>query len=312
MRAAASIPTGSADGPGELEHVSKPRLGSKWRIALRDTGRHARRHRRRIGLLVLPLVLPCTSTAAETTDHEPAVIFEIDAQDLGGALNAFALQSGREILFEENKVAGEDTEGIRGRYEPIAALERLLAEANLGYRVNELDTILVGITSSTMEREAMHIDNEKGPQVQRPSGFRRLANALAVAFAAGGTAIVGAAAGAEESSTDADERIEEVIVLGIRSSLEQSLERKRQADHFVDAITAEDIGAFPEQNLAEALQRIGLVPSRPGGPVALLTKTGDRKGRPYGFVPCERPKARLRRSHTDRSSQLKGNMPVSR
>ena len=62
---------------------------------------------------------------------------------------------------------------------------------------------------------------------------------------------------AEESEDEsADGEIETVIVTGIRGSMQQSLERKRQADHFVDAITAEDIGAFPEQNLAEALQRV--------------------------------------------------------
>ncbi|MYJ76258.1 MAG: TonB-dependent receptor, partial [Gammaproteobacteria bacterium] len=60
----------------------------------------------------------------------------------------------------------------------------------------------------------------------------------------------------DEATAEDDDDVEVVIVRGIRTSLEQSLERKRQADHFVDAITAEDIGAFPEQNLAEALQRI--------------------------------------------------------
>ena len=182
-----------------------------------------------------------------------AVVFRIAAQDLGSALNAFALQSGREILFDEAQVAGEATEGIHGSHEPIAALEHLLADANVGYSVNELDTILVGNASTTWERETMQIDNGNRRRVQRPWGFRRLANALATVIAAGGTAIVGAAAGAEEGSTDAEEQIEEVVVIGIRGSMQQSLERKRQADHFVDAITAEDIGAFPEQNLAEAL-----------------------------------------------------------
>jgi TonB-dependent receptor len=51
--------------------------------------------------------------------------------------------------------------------------------------------------------------------------------------------------------------MEEIVVTGIRGSMQQSLERKRNADHFVDAITAEDIGSFPDQNLAESLQRLG-------------------------------------------------------
>ena len=230
--------------------------------------RHGQRRHHAIGLVLLPLAMPWTSTAAETTKPNQPVVFEIEAQDLGSALNEFALQSGREILFEEAQVAGEDSEGIRGPYEPIAALEQLLAEADLGYRVNELDTILVGNTSTTWEREAMRIDNSNRPQVRRTWGFRRLANALAAAVTVGGTAFAGAQ-DSDAEETDADDQIEEVVVVGIRGSMQQSLERKRQADHFVDAITAEDIGAFPEQNLAEALQRVS--------GVAIDRKSGEGK-----------------------------------
>ena len=35
-----------------------------------------------------------------------------------------------------------------------------------------------------------------------------------------------------------------------------SMNRKRNSTGVVDAITAEEIGKFPDQNLAEALQRI--------------------------------------------------------
>ena len=50
--------------------------------------------------------------------------------------------------------------------------------------------------------------------------------------------------------------IEEVVVTGIRGSLINSMNTKRFADGVVDAITAEDIGKFPDTNLAESLQRI--------------------------------------------------------
>ena len=49
---------------------------------------------------------------------------------------------------------------------------------------------------------------------------------------------------------------EEIIVSGIRASLRDSMEIKRQAQGVVDAISAEDIGKFPDTNLAESLQRI--------------------------------------------------------
>lgn len=49
---------------------------------------------------------------------------------------------------------------------------------------------------------------------------------------------------------------EEVLITGIRGSLIQSMDVKRESSGVVDAISAEDIGKFPDTNLAESLQRI--------------------------------------------------------
>src|SRR5690606_5454245 len=45
-------------------------------------------------------------------------------------------------------------------------------------------------------------------------------------------------------------------VTGIRGSLQSSMNLKRDASGIVDGIIAEDIGKFPDTNLAESLQRI--------------------------------------------------------
>jgi TonB-dependent receptor len=50
--------------------------------------------------------------------------------------------------------------------------------------------------------------------------------------------------------------VQQVVVSGIRASMASSLNLKRNADGIVDGIVAEDIGKFPDTNLAEALQRI--------------------------------------------------------
>src|SRR5690554_1583499 len=55
---------------------------------------------------------------------------------------------------------------------------------------------------------------------------------------------------------DGNQMLEEVVVTGIRASLEQAMDIKRDAGGVVDAISAEDIGKFPDANLAESLQRI--------------------------------------------------------
>jgi iron complex outermembrane receptor protein len=61
-------------------------------------------------------------------------------------------------------------------------------------------------------------------------------------------------------------QLEEVVVTGIRAGLRSSMEVKRDAIQVVDAISAEDIGDFPDKNLGEALQRItGVQISRQDG-----------------------------------------------
>jgi TonB-dependent receptor len=78
--------------------------------------------------------------------------------------------------------------------------------------------------------------------------WRRNAISAAVSAAICATAVAPAFA--------ADETLEEVIVTGIRASLQQSMDIKRTSIGVVDAITAEDMGKFPDTNLAESLQRI--------------------------------------------------------
>ena len=54
----------------------------------------------------------------------------------------------------------------------------------------------------------------------------------------------------------AQEALEEVTVTGIRGALQSAMDKKRDANAVVDAISSEDIGKFPDKNIAESLQRI--------------------------------------------------------
>ncbi len=91
------------------------------------------------------------------------------------------------------------------------------------------------------------------------------------------TAIASAAAAASYSTSvfAQDDAIEEVLVSGIRSSLERSMDVKRNSAGVVDAISAEDIGKMPDANLAESLQRIaGVSITRTNGEGARVTVRG--------------------------------------
>lgn len=48
----------------------------------------------------------------------------------------------------------------------------------------------------------------------------------------------------------------DIVVTGIRRSLEQAASIKRNANQVLDVITAEDVGKLPDANVAEALQRV--------------------------------------------------------
>ena len=66
-----------------------------------------------------------------------------------------------------------------------------------------------------------------------------------------------------------------MVATGIRSSLEQSLDIKRDSASVVDAISAEDVGKFPDTNIAESLQRItGVAIDRSGGEGQFITVRG--------------------------------------
>ena len=106
-------------------------------------------------------------------------------------------------------------------------------------------------------------------------------SALAIA-AVPGTALAQETAPAPDPNTaqgtpaapPADEG-DSIVVTGIRASLKQSMDIKRDSFGVVDAISAEDIGKFPDTNLAESLQRItGVSIQRDNGEGSFVTVRG--------------------------------------
>jgi len=78
-----------------------------------------------------------------------------------------------------------------------------------------------------------------------------------------------------QEAAPAAEETEVIQVRGIRGSLQASTSIKRESMGVVDAISAEDIGKFPDTNLAESLQRItGVSISRSNGEGSQVTVRG--------------------------------------
>jgi iron complex outermembrane receptor protein len=85
--------------------------------------------------------------------------------------------------------------------------------------------------------------------------FKRhiLMTSAAAALAMG--AMSGHAFAQAASGTQAAADSTTVVVTGIRKSLQSSLKQKRTADRVEEVITAEDVGKFPDKNVADSLSR---------------------------------------------------------
>ncbi|WP_462158735.1 TonB-dependent receptor [Pseudoalteromonas sp. GB56] len=93
------------------------------------------------------------------------------------------------------------------------------------------------------------------------SGFKKSALFLALVAACNASYVF-----AEETQEQEEKEIETIEVRGIRASMAENMAIKRLSNAIVDAITAEDIGKFPDKNVADSLQRVpGVVISRSGG-----------------------------------------------
>ncbi|MGE4069943.1 MAG: TonB-dependent receptor [Lysobacterales bacterium] len=74
------------------------------------------------------------------------------------------------------------------------------------------------------------------------------------------------AASASEADRDEAKELDGIVVVSYRQSLQKAIDIKRDSVGQVDSIVAEDIGKFPDLNLAESLQRIpGVAITRDAG-----------------------------------------------
>lgn len=119
------------------------------------------------------------------------------------------------------------------------------------------------------------MSNKKRFSYAAASKINRLMRGVSLATLSA-AALTGAAV-AQETGDAADEeaRQDVVVVTGIRQSLKDAMDYKRNSQGVVDAINAEDIGKFPSTNLAESLQRIpGVSIDRVNGEGSRVTVRG--------------------------------------
>lgn len=182
--------------------------------------------------------------------------FDIPAQPARTGIPQFAHQAGIQILAPGSITEGVRVNRVEGPMEVASALRLLLSGT-------DLVPVKVGHAFVLRRRAA--------------AAPRQLAIAQREPAAAGQ-----AEGGGQQmpvSAADA-EAPEDIVVTGIRASLQESINVKRAADSIVDVITAQDIGKLPDQNIAESMSRItGVQISRREGDGSNFTVRGISQNR---------------------------------
>jgi iron complex outermembrane receptor protein len=105
-----------------------------------------------------------------------------------------------------------------------------------------------------------------------PASFRRAHPLSITPIAAACAALLLGSAG---SAAAQEGTPSQVVVTGIRGSIESSIAIKKDADNIVEAITAEDIGKLPDVSIAESIARLpGLTAQRVAGRAQVISLRG--------------------------------------
>jgi iron complex outermembrane receptor protein len=103
----------------------------------------------------------------------------------------------------------------------------------------------------------------------QPSTGRRAHPLSITPIAAACAALLWGSAAAQEGTPS------QVVVTGIRGSIESSIAIKKDSDNIVEAITAEDIGKLPDTSIAESIARLpGLTAQRVAGRAQVISLRG--------------------------------------
>ncbi|MEG8017095.1 TonB-dependent receptor [Sphingomonas sp. LR55] len=188
-----------------------------------------------LALVAFALAAPTVADAQSTG----ARMFAIPAGDLARALSAYSSVTGMQVIAAPALVHGQRTKGVSGRLTTSAALAMLLR--GTGLRPVESNGVTI-------------LRRDQAPPPPSTVG----AHAPVVAAAA---------SQATTLARETPETTPDIVVNGYRSSLLAAQDLKRRAVGTEDNIVASDIAAFPDMNLAEALQRV------PG--VAITRDTGE-------------------------------------
>ncbi len=190
--------------------------------------------------------------------------FHISESTMGPALSQLAQQAHLQLLFPYQLARVRGIYPLNGQYTVPEALNLLLKDTGFsgGLTAQGVITITLRDTGCRKEGNAMPLET------------RTAASVVALLVGALGTTTCNAQASNGTAIGDA-QTMETVVITGYRASLQKSLDVKRNSLGATDSIFAEDIGKFPDTNVAESLQRIpGVALQRGSGEGEQITVRG--------------------------------------
>jgi iron complex outermembrane receptor protein len=179
--------------------------------------------------LLLALSLPVQGRALPVAHVNQ---FSITAQSADESLIEFAKQADLTIIFPFAKVKNRTANALVGTYTVEQGIGILLRDTGLKAEFDDKGAL-------TISQQELPDDDQQGDLFSRLLDFITAQRNEMVTY-----------------PEPQEAEFEIITVKGIRASIQRSMDVKRSAFNIVDAIQAEEIGKFPDQNLAESLQRI--------------------------------------------------------
>lgn len=163
---------------------------------------------------------------------DSTIAFRLESKPAYEALIEFASQSQLTVVIPYSIVKDVQANAVRGSYTPQEAIAFLLDGTRLEASINQDNQIVV----------------KEKPQIPKPP--KSLVTRLVEFFQSDSQSLVTVEPQQEPPL------YEHILVRGYRASNRESMSVKKESDLVVDIIQSLEMGKFPDQNLAESLQRI--------------------------------------------------------
>ena len=222
-----------------------------------------------IGRAILMVVFLCAVGAA----HAQAIVkFNLPSGPLADSLRSVASQTNSNILFDKSLVYGLTVKALTAELNAEQAVARLLEGTGLTYRKTDDNTVvIVRISGSSDPPTSGHsaapvsVAPDQSPD-RRSDMDHSGRSAVSPTQSSQGTPLPAFPDQTGNSQIRDDQKVAEIVVTAQRQAMRREQEIKMDSMGVVDAVSAEEAGQFPDQNIADALQRVpGVSVNRGGG-----------------------------------------------